>query len=64
MPLRIDLLAGDKIIVECKAATGHNPIFEVPTLTHPRLTGLKLGLVINFEERLVKNGFRRVVNSL
>ena len=53
-----------KVIVECKATTDYNPIFEVQTLTYLRLTGLKLGLVINFGERLVKDGFRRVVNRL
>jgi GxxExxY protein len=63
-PLRLDLLVDDKVIVECKATTDYNPIFEVQILTYLRLTGLKLGLVINFGERLVKNGFRRVVNKL
>lgn len=63
-PLRLDLLVDEKVIVECKATTDHNRIFEVQTLTYLRLTGLKLGLVINFGERLVKNGFHRVVNNL
>ena len=63
-PLRLDLLVNDKVIVECKATTEYNPIFEVQTLTYLRLTGLKLGLVINFGERLVKDGFYRVVNGL
>lgn len=63
-PLRLDLLVGDKVIVECKATTDYNRIFEVQTLTYLRLTGLNLGLVINFGERLVKNGFHRVVNNL
>ncbi|KAF5410012.1 MAG: hypothetical protein C5S47_07790 [Candidatus Methanogasteraceae archaeon] len=39
-------------------------IFEVQTLTYLRLTGLKLGIVINFGERLVKDGIHRVVNGL
>jgi GxxExxY protein len=63
-PLRLDLLVGDKVIVECKATTDYNHIFEVQTLTYLRLTGRKLGLVVNFGERLVKNGFHRVVNNL
>jgi GxxExxY protein len=63
-PLRLDLWVDDKVIVECKATTDYNSIFEVQTLTYLRLTGLKLGLVINSGERLVKNGFRRVVNKL
>ena len=63
-PLRLDLLVGGKVIVECKATTNYNSIFAVQTLTYLRLTGLKLGLVINFGERLVKDGFHRVVNNL
>ena len=57
-PLRLDLLVGGKVIVECKSA------FEAQALTYLRLMGLKLGLVINFGERLVKHGFHRVVNNL
>ena len=63
-PLRLDLLVGGKVIVECKATTDYNSIFAVQTLTYLRLTGLKLGLVINFGERLIKDGFHRVVNNL
>ena len=63
-PLRLDLLVGKLVIVECKATMDHNPIFEAQTLTYLRLTGLKLGLVVNFGQRLVKNGIHRVVNGL
>lgn len=63
-PLRIDLLAGNLVIVECKAVTPHNAIFKSQVLTYLRLTGLKLGLVINFGQRLVKHGIHRVVNGL
>ncbi len=63
-PLRLDLLVGKLVIVECKATTDYNPIFESQVLTCLRLTGLKLGLVINFGQRLVKHGIHRVVNGL
>jgi len=63
-PLRLDLLVNGLVIVECKATTQYNPIFESQLLTYLRLTGLKLGLVINFGERLVKDGIHRVVNNL
>jgi GxxExxY protein len=43
-PLRIDLLVGGSVIVECKATAQHNEIFEAQTLTYLRLTGRKLGL--------------------
>lgn len=63
-PLRIDLLVGDQVIVECKATSQYNVIHEVQVLTYLRLTGKKLGLVINFGERWVKDGIHRVVNGL
>ena len=63
-PLRIDLLAGHRVIVECKATEHYNSIFEAQTLTYLRLSGLKLGMVINFGERMVTNGIHRVVNGL
>jgi len=62
--LRIDLMVGGSVIVECKAVTQYNAIFESQTLTYLRLTGWKLGMVVNFGERLVKNGIHRVVNGL
>ena len=63
-PLRIDLVVNELVIVECKATSQYNTIFEVQTLTYLRLTGFRLGLVINFGERLVKDGVHRVVNGL
>jgi GxxExxY protein len=63
-PLRLDLIVGGLVIVDNKAAAEWNPIFEAQVLTYLRLTGLKLGLVINFGERFVKNGIHRVVNGL
>lgn len=63
-PLRMDLIVGERVIVECKAAAQYNAIFEAQTLTYLRLAGLKLGLVINFGERVVKDGIHRVVNGL
>lgn len=63
-PLRIDLIVGELVIIECKATTKYHEIFEAQTLTYLRLTGLKLGLVINFGERLVKDGIHRVMNGL
>ena len=62
--LRIDLIVNELVIVECKATSHYNTIFEAQALTYLRLTGLKLGLVINFGERLVKDGVHRVVNGL
>jgi GxxExxY protein len=50
--------------VDNKATTEYHTIFEAQMLTYLRLTGLKLGLVINFGERYVKDGIHRVVNGL
>lgn len=63
-PLKIDLVVNEKVIVECKATTKYNEFFEAQTLTYLRLTDLKLGRVINFDEKLVKAGIHRVVNGL
>ena len=63
-PLRLDLRINDKVIVDPKAVTEWNPIFLAQMLTYLRLTELKLGLVINFGERLLKDGVHRVVKGL
>lgn len=63
-PLRLDLLVARKVIVECKSMITYNPIFESQVLTYLRLTGLKLGLVVNFGESFVSKGIHRVVNNL
>lgn len=63
-PLRLNVLVENKVIVECKAVSDYNEIFSVQLLTYLRLTSLKLGLVINFGERYVKDGIHRIVNGL
>lgn len=63
-PLRIDLVVGSKVIVECKATSKYNEVFEAQALTYLRLTGMKLALVVNFGELRVKDGIHRVVNGL
>ena len=61
---RVDLVVEDRVVVECKATKDDHPIFEAQTLTYLRLMDLKVGLVINFGKRLVKDGVHRVVNGL
>jgi GxxExxY protein len=63
-PLRLDMKVGGLVLVDNKAVAEWHPVFEAQMLTYLRLTGLKLGLVINFGERYVKNGIYRVVNGL
>lgn len=62
--LVLDLLIDNKVVVEVKATEKHNPVFEAQLLTYLRIANIKLGLIINFGERSVANGVRRVVNCL
>ena len=63
-PLYIDILVQDKVIVEVKATEIHHRIFETQVLTYLRLTGLKLGMLINFGNSHLRDGISRVVNGL
>jgi GxxExxY protein len=63
-PLRLDILVENKVIIEVKSVSQYNQIFEAQALTYLRMLNLKLGLVINFGERLVKDGIHRVVNGI
>ena len=58
------MVVEDLVVVENKATTVHNDIFESQLLTYLRVTGLRLGLLINFGERRVADGIHRVVNGL
>jgi GxxExxY protein len=62
--VRVDLLVEESVIVECKAASITDPVFEAQVLTYLRLLDLRLGLVVNFGKRRVVDGVRRVVNAL
>ncbi|MEI8206951.1 MAG: GxxExxY protein [Kiritimatiellales bacterium] len=61
---RIDLLVDGKVIVEVKARETIHPVDKAQTLTYMRLGEIKLGLLINFHEPLLKNGITRIVNNL
>ena len=61
---RSDLIVENKVLVELKAIETLAPVHFKQVLTHLKLTGLKLGILINFDEQLIKNGIRRVVNGL
>ena len=63
-PLRLDMKVEKLILIDNKAVTDWNPVFKAQMLTYLRLTGLRLGLVINFGKRLLGAGIRRVVNGL
>lgn len=63
-PLFLDILVDNKVIVEVKATEKNHSIFETQVLTYLRLTGIKLGLIVNFGNQYVKDGICRVVNGL
>jgi GxxExxY protein len=61
---RVDLLVGGKVIIEVKSVDGINDVHLAQVLTYLRLSGCKLGLLINFNVTQLKNGIKRVVNNL
>lgn len=63
-PLSLDILVENKVIIEVKATEKEHPIHQAQLLTYLRLTGIKLGPLINFGQKCVKDGIQRVVNGL
>ncbi len=63
-PLFIDILVEDKVLVEVKAVEKYQPIYETQVLTYLRLSGIKLGLLINFGAPYVKDGISRIINGI
>lgn len=61
--LRLDILVEDKIIIELKSVEELKPVHYKQALTYLKLTGLKLGLLINFNENDLMNGIHRIVNN-
>ncbi len=61
---RIDILAEQKVIIEIKSVDALADIHMAQILTYLKLKELKLGLLINFNSVLLKNGIKRVVNNL
>lgn len=61
---RIDLLVENKVLVELKSVENLAPVHYAQTLTYLKLTKLKLGLLINFNNVVLKNGIHRIVNNL
>jgi len=61
---RADVIVEDKVILELKSVESLVPVHKKQLLTYLRLTGKRLGVVINFGEALIKNGIVRLVNGL
>jgi len=61
---RADIIVENKVILELKSLEVLAPVHSKQLLTYLKLTELKLGLLINFGEALIKNGIHRIVNKL
>ena len=63
-PYRLDMLVEDKVVVECKATEKNNPIFAAQVNTYLHLLDCRLGIVINFGQKLIRDGWERVANHM
>jgi GxxExxY protein len=59
---RLDILIGNQLILELKACESVESIHEAQLLTYLKLTGIKIGLLINFNVPILKNGIKRIAN--
>jgi GxxExxY protein len=64
MGFRADLIVEKKVIIELKSVELIAPVHPKQLLTYLRITQMKLGLLINFNKPLIKNGITRIVNNL
>ena len=64
MGFRADIIVDNKVIIECKSIEVLAPVHGKILLTYLKLADMRLGLLINFNMDLIKNGIRRVVNDL
>lgn len=60
---RIDLLVEDKLVIEIKSCEALHPLHLAQTLTYMKLGDFKLGLLINFNVEVLKDGIKRVING-
>lgn len=58
--LRIDLIVENEVIIELKSVEKLLPIHQAQLMTYLKLSNKELGLLINFNEKLLKNGFKRI----
>jgi GxxExxY protein len=59
-----DLIVNDKLIIELKSVEKISTLHQKQLLSYLKLSGMKLGLLINFNVSLIKNGIQRIVNGL
>ena len=63
-PLRLDLLVDDCLIVEAKSVDTLLPVHSAQLLTYLKMTDVKLGLLLNFNVVVMRDGIKRIVNGL
>lgn len=61
---RIDLMVNHKVVIELKSIDAIAPVHTAQVITYLKLSGCKLGILINFNVALLKDGFKRIVNGL
>ena len=61
---RVDIIIENKVILEIKSVEALNDVHFAQLLTYLKLTNCKLGMLINFNVTLIKNGIKRIVNNL
>ena len=60
---RLDFLVGDLVVLEIKAVDALAPVHRAQLISYLRSTGLELGLLINFNQEILRDGIRRVANT-
>jgi|GEM_PF-1054711 hypothetical protein len=61
---RLDIVVSNSIILELKCCEKIEPIYEAQLLTYLKLSGLHLGLILNFNVTMMRNGIKRIVHEL
>ena len=61
---RLDFLIENKLVIEVKAVEALNDVHKAQVITYLKLSGCKLGLLVNFNVVLIKDGIKRIVNNL
>ena len=59
--LRLDILVDDLLILELKAQENYHPVWEAQLLSYLKLTGKRIGYIVNFHVPLMKDGFKRFI---
>jgi GxxExxY protein len=64
MGFKADVVIENKVLLELKSIESILPVHKKQLLTYLKLTNMKLGLLINFDENMIKNGITRIANDM